>query len=103
MDLSFSKEDLAFRDEVREFLATSLPADVKDRCDRGLHPTKEGQIRWQKILNEKGWMAPNWPKEYGGTGWTITQKYIASHECAPVWRQHGWPGDIYLRQSGTEG
>ncbi|WP_339633973.1 acyl-CoA dehydrogenase family protein [uncultured Sneathiella sp.] len=88
MDLSFSKEDLAFRDEVREFLASSLPADVKDRCDRGLHPTKEGQIRWQKILNEKGWMAPNWPKEYGGTGWTITQKYIASHEfghaAAPI-------------------
>ena len=88
MDLSFSKEDLAFRDEVREFLASSLPADVKDRCDRGLHPTKEGRIRWQKILNEKGWMAPNWPKEYGGTGWTITQKYIASHEfghaAAPI-------------------
>ena len=65
MDLSFSKEDLAFRDEVREFLATSLPADVKDRCDRGLHPTKEGQVRW-----------------------TITQKYIASHEfghaAAPI-------------------
>ncbi|MCF8467551.1 MAG: acyl-CoA dehydrogenase family protein [Sneathiella sp.] len=80
MDLSFSKEDLAFQDEVREFLATSLPTDVKDRCDRGLHPTKEGQIRWQKILNEKGWMAPNWPKEYGGTGWTISQKYIAAHE-----------------------
>ncbi|MZR29305.1 acyl-CoA dehydrogenase family protein [Sneathiella litorea] len=88
MDLTFSKEDLAFRDEVREFLATSLPADVKDRCDRGLHPTKEGQTRWQKILNEKGWMAPNWPVEYGGTGWTITQKYIAAQEfgyaAAPV-------------------
>ncbi|WP_334128205.1 acyl-CoA dehydrogenase family protein [Sneathiella sp.] len=80
MDLSFSKDDLAFRDEVREFLRTSLPADVKERFDRGLHPTREGQIRWQKILNEKGWMAPNWPKEYGGTGWTITQKYIAAHE-----------------------
>ena len=80
MDLSFSKEDLAFQGEVREFLATSLPKDVQDRCDRGLHPTKEMQVRWQKILNEKGWMAPNWPKEYGGTGWTISQKYIAAHE-----------------------
>ena len=88
MDLSFSKEDLTFREEVREFLATSLPADVKDRCDRGLHPTKEGQTRWQRILNDQGWMAPNWPVEYGGTGWTITQKYIASHEfghaAAPI-------------------
>ncbi|MDF2365695.1 acyl-CoA dehydrogenase family protein [Sneathiella sp.] len=88
MDLSFSKEDLAFRDEVREFLAANLPADVKDRSDRGLHPTKEGQVRWQKILNGKGWMAPNWPVEYGGTGWTITQKYIASqefgHASAPI-------------------
>ncbi|WP_373086307.1 acyl-CoA dehydrogenase family protein [Sneathiella sp.] len=80
MDLSFSADDLAFRDEVRDFLATALPKDVKDRFERGLHPTKEGQVRWHKILNEKGWVAPNWPKEYGGTGWTISQKYIAAHE-----------------------
>ncbi|USG61817.1 acyl-CoA dehydrogenase family protein [Sneathiella marina] len=84
MDLSFNEDDVAFQQEVREFLATSLPQDVKERADRGLHPTKEGQVRWQKILNEKGWMAPNWPVEYGGTDWTITQKYIVAHEMGSV-------------------
>jgi len=80
MDLSFSEEDLAFQAEVREFFETRLPEDIRDRCDRGLHFTKEGQERWQKILNENGWMAPNWPVEYGGTGWTTTQKYIFAQE-----------------------
>ena len=80
MDLSFTDEELAFQKEVREFLEKKLPADVKDRYERGLHYTKEGQVRWQKILNEKGWMAPNWPAEYGGTGWTATQKYIFAQE-----------------------
>ncbi|PHQ71344.1 MAG: pimeloyl-CoA dehydrogenase large subunit [Sneathiella sp.] len=88
MDLSFSDDDLAFQSEVREFLQTSLPKDVQERTARGLHPTKEAAVRWQKILNEKGWMAPNWPVEYGGTGWTVAQKYIAGQEfglaAAPV-------------------
>ncbi len=80
MDLSFTDEELAFQAEVRDFLEKNLPADVKDRYERGLHFTKEGQVRWQKILNEKGWLAPGWPVEYGGTGWTATQKYIFSQE-----------------------
>lgn len=80
MDLSFKDEDLAFQAEVREFLEENLPADVKDRYDRGLHPKKEAAVRWQKILNDKGWIAPNWPIEYGGTGWTVTQKYIFAQE-----------------------
>lgn len=80
MDLSFNDEELAFQTQVREFLKKKLPADVKERYQRGVHFTKEGQERWQKILNEQGWMAPNWPAEYGGTGWTATQKYIFAQE-----------------------
>jgi len=80
MDLSFSDEELAFQSQVREFLKKKLPVDVKERYQRGVHFTKEGQERWQKILNEQGWMAPNWPEEYGGTGWTATQKYIFAQE-----------------------
>ncbi len=80
MDLSFSREELEFQTEVRQFLDKNLPADVKDRYQRGLHFSKDGQVRWQKILNKQGWMAPNWPKEYGGTGWTATQKYIFAQE-----------------------
>ena len=80
MDLSFSQEDLAFQEEVRTFLAENLPEDVLDRSERGLHADKESLMRWQKILHEKGWIAPSWPKEYGGTGWTLTQKFIFNQE-----------------------
>ncbi|MBL4906204.1 MAG: acyl-CoA dehydrogenase family protein [Sneathiella sp.] len=80
MDLSFRDEDLAFQAEVREFIDKKLPQDVKERYDRGLHFSKEGQVQWQKALYYNGWIAPNWPVEYGGTGWSITQKFIFSQE-----------------------
>ena len=80
MDLSFSDEDLAFEEEVRTFLQDNLPASVLDRSDRGLHPNKDDIVAWHKILHKKGWIAPNWPKEYGGTGWSLTQKYIYNRE-----------------------
>ncbi|MDG1944873.1 MAG: acyl-CoA dehydrogenase family protein [Halioglobus sp.] len=88
MNLAFSEADLAFQQEVRDFLVQRLPADIRDRCARGYIVGNEDLIRWQKILNEQGWMAPNWPVEYGGTGWSLTQKYIAAREfasaCAPL-------------------
>lgn len=80
MDLHFSPEDLAFRDEVRQFLKENLPARLWDRSDRGLHPIKEDIVAWQKILYQKGWIAPNWPAELGGTGWSLTQKYLYNRE-----------------------
>jgi alkylation response protein AidB-like acyl-CoA dehydrogenase len=88
LKLAFDPKDLAFQQEVREFLAESLPDDIRDRCARGYIVGSEDLIRWQKILHARGWMAPNWPAEYGGTGWTLTQKYIAAREfasaCAPL-------------------
>lgn len=80
MDLHFSPEDLAFRDEVRQFLKENLPARLWDRSDRGLHPIKEDIVAWQKILYQKGWIAPNWPADLGGTGWSLTQKYLYNRE-----------------------
>jgi len=80
MDLSFSDEDLAFRTEVREFLADNLPVGIKDRSDRGLHFLRDDIIVWQKKLAEKGWIAPNWPEEHGGPGWSLTKKFIFNHE-----------------------
>ncbi|MEY4511178.1 MAG: hypothetical protein RLZZ450_3300 [Pseudomonadota bacterium] len=80
MDLEYSKEELAFRDEVRAFVAEKLPADIRAKMDHGHPVAKNDFIRWQKILYERGWIAPNWPVEYGGTGWTPTQNYIFSNE-----------------------
>lgn len=82
MNLDFSDDDLAFREEVRRFLAEDYPADIKEKQDRGISLEKEDIVRWQKLLNDKGWAAVNWPKEYGGTGWTPTQKHIFQEEMA---------------------
>jgi alkylation response protein AidB-like acyl-CoA dehydrogenase len=80
MDLEFSKEELAFREEVRSFVAEKLPADIREKVDNGVPLPKNDFVRWQKILFERGWIAPNWPVEHGGTGWTPTQKYIFDDE-----------------------
>ncbi len=80
MDLRFTPEELAFREEVRSFIATNLPADTRQRMKLGHPPTKEDTVRWQRILNAKGWAALSWPKEWGGPGWSAIQKMIFLEE-----------------------
>lgn len=81
MNIDFSTEELAFQQEVRDFLQAELPEEVSSRVKLGLSLQKDDHVRWQKTLNKQGWLAPNWPVEYGGTGWTSTQKYIWENEC----------------------
>jgi len=81
MDMSFSPADLAFRDEVRAFIAESYPAELKDKRKRS-ELSRDDFLRWHKVLHKKGWIVPSWPEEYGGAGWTITQRYIWNEECA---------------------
>ena len=81
MNLEFTTEEIAFREEVRQFIEDNYPRDfvgagVRDDLSR------EQFLAWHKILGEKGWSTPSWPVEYGGTGWTPTQKYIWSEENA---------------------
>ena len=76
MDLNYSPEELAFRDEVRAWLGKNLPAELKDKG----HYAKEELLRWHGILAKKGWVAPAWPKEWGGTGWNLVQRYIFEEE-----------------------
>ncbi|MDB5451361.1 MAG: acyl-CoA dehydrogenase [Phenylobacterium sp.] len=84
MDLDFSAEDLAFRDEVRAFIAKAYDDDMRAHMaqSKNGHIDKAGQVRWLKRLHEKGWIAPDWPAEYGGTGWSPAQKYIYDMEMA---------------------
>ena len=81
MDIQFTPEDLAFREQVRTFLKEKLTPDIINAVVGG-EISKTLMVQWQKILYEKGWVAPNWPQKYGGTGWNITQKYIFENECA---------------------
>jgi len=80
MDLSYSAEELAFRNEVRTWLAANLPDDIRDKVVGYRHLAKEDYVRWHKILAAKGWSVPHWPVEWGGTGWDITQRYIYDEE-----------------------
>ena len=82
MNLDFSAEDLAFRDEVRSFIADSYPAVLRGKQEEGDELTKDDFLSWHKVLAKKGWVAPAWPVEYGGTGWSSTQRYIWSEETA---------------------
>jgi alkylation response protein AidB-like acyl-CoA dehydrogenase len=76
MDLRLSPEELAFREEVRTFIRDNLPTDIRDRMRLGHGPRKEDTVRWQRILNKKGWAGLSWPKEWGGPGWSAIQKMI---------------------------
>ena len=82
MDLSFSPDDVAFRDAVRAFIRDEYPASLKGKQEEGEDLGKEDFLVWQKVLHAKGWIAPAWPTEYGGTGWTAVQRYIWSEESA---------------------
>ncbi len=84
MDLDFTPEDLKFRDEVRAFIAEAYDADMRAHAEqsKNAHIDKAGQVRWLKRLHDKGWIAPDWPVEYGGTGWDLSKKYIFEMEMA---------------------
>lgn len=83
MDLALSAEDQSFRDEVRGFLDEHLTEDLREagRKTGGVFADFEAGRRWHRVLAKKGWSAASWPKEYGGTGWNATQRYIFSREC----------------------
>ena len=105
MDLNYSAEELAFRDEVRTWLQQNLPADLREKVANYDHLSKDDLLRWHRTLAKKGWVAPAWPKEWGGTGWNVVQRYIFEEElgfvgspplipfgltmCAPVLLQFG--------------
>jgi acyl-CoA dehydrogenase len=76
MQLELSIEDKAFREEVRFFLAESLDPEVARKVRLGYPVSKAEQDDWTRKLNGKGWAAPNWPVEVGGTGWTMVRRHL---------------------------
>src|SRR5256885_9929274 len=84
MDLNYSPEELAFRDEVRSWLGAHLPAELREKVESYAHFSKEDLLRWHRILAKKGWVAPAWPKEWGGTDWNVVQRYIFEEELGYV-------------------
>lgn len=95
MDLELSADELSFRDEVRAFFADELPEHLRrgQRLNPGFFSEPEIGVEWNRILHKKGWAAPGWPKEYGGTGWTLTQRHIYELE-------YNRAGAPYLQMQG---
>lgn len=108
MDFSFTTDEIAFRDEVRAFLAAELPQDIRDTHFGFRRHSWEQMFRWHKIVAAKGWVAPYWPVEYGGTGWTPVQQYIFDEEAmtagAPRLRPFGLKmiGPVLIRYGSEE-
>ncbi len=76
MDFTLDPADQAFQEEVRAFIRANLPEDIARRGRQGYHPRRDDVQLWTRILNRKGWAAPAWPAEYGGTGWSPLRRYL---------------------------
>ncbi|MCY1286645.1 putative acyl-CoA dehydrogenase FadE17 [compost metagenome] len=84
MNLDYSAEEQAFREEVRSWIAEVFDDPLRELVaqSKNGYLDKAGQRRWQKLLHARGWAAPDWPAEYGGPGWTPTQRFLFQAEIA---------------------
>ncbi|MBA4175461.1 MAG: pimeloyl-CoA dehydrogenase large subunit [Leptothrix sp. (in: Bacteria)] len=87
MDLNFTPEELAFRQQIRAWVAENLPADIAHKVGHALRLTRDDHQRWAKILGKQGWLGWGWPAQFGGPGWNAIQKHLFEEElalaCAP--------------------
>ena len=81
MNLTWTPQERRFREEVRAFAEAELPGDIRDKVLRHQRLERDDYVRWHNILAERGWGAPNWPVEHGGTGWNALQRLIFEVEC----------------------
>ncbi len=80
MDLAFTDEELAFREEARHFFRTEIPQSIRDKVAEGEGLTRDDMITSQRILNARGWATPNWPVQWGGQAWSPVQVYLYQDE-----------------------
>ncbi|MGO4664805.1 acyl-CoA dehydrogenase family protein [Bosea sp. 2RAB26] len=80
MDLRFTPEEIAFRDEVRQFFRTEIPASIRRKVSEGLGLAREDYVTSQRVMNARGWAVPHWPSEWGGQDWSPIQRYIFTEE-----------------------
>jgi len=87
MDLNFTPEEIAFREEARHFFRKEFPQAIREKVEQGKHLTKDETVTAQRVLNARGWAVPNWPVEWGGQNWSPVQLYMYQDEmqqaCVP--------------------
>ncbi len=82
MDLNFTAEETAFRNDIRQWVADNLPADISHKVHNALRLSRDDMQRWAKILGKQGWLGWGWPTQFGGPGWNAIQKHLFEEECA---------------------
>ncbi|GMV45184.1 MAG: acyl-CoA dehydrogenase [Pseudomonadota bacterium] len=82
MDLQFTPEELAFRAEVRAWVAENLPQEISHKVRHALHLSREDLQRWARILGRRGWLGAGWPRQFGGPGWSAVERHLFEEECA---------------------
>ena len=82
MDLRFTPEENAFRDEVRAFFKANLPEHIREKAAEGIRYVKDDIVTWQRILNTKGWAVPHWPKEWGGAAGARCSSTSSTRRCS---------------------
>lgn len=82
MDLSYSTQDLAFKEQVSTWLQENLPADLRDKVIGHRRLSRDDYVRWHRIVAAQGWAGASWPVEHGGPGWTAVQRHIWDEACA---------------------
>jgi pimeloyl-CoA dehydrogenase large subunit len=80
MDLNFTAEERAFREEARHFFRTEVPASIRQKVADGKHLSKDEIVAAQRVLNARGWAVPNWPVAWGGQDWSPVQMYLYQDE-----------------------
>src|SRR5512140_2253164 len=81
MDIKYSTDELAFRQQVSDWLRDNLPPDLREKVANYRYLSRDDLLRWHKILARQGWIAPAWPEEWGGTGWNAVRRYIFEEAC----------------------
>jgi alkylation response protein AidB-like acyl-CoA dehydrogenase len=82
MNLAFTPEEQAFREEVRTWVHAHLPETISHKVHNALRLTREDMQSWAKTLGRKGWLGYGWPEKFGGPGWNAVQKHLFEEECA---------------------
>jgi len=82
MDLDFTEQEQAFRQQIHEWVADNLPPDISHKVHNALVLSRDDMQRWARILGKQGWLGWGWPKAFGGPGWNAIQKHLFEEECA---------------------
>ena len=82
MDLTFTADETALRQQIRSWVAANLPPDISHKVHHALHLTREDHQRWARLLGQQGWLGWGWPKAFGGPGWNAVQRHLFEEECA---------------------